>query len=637
MRTLGILLKNAAVVIAGALFASILAAQETLQFNVPYHCPDGTDNIITRCETNARGGTICVWRTEKNGQLVGERFNIRSQMDGWLKVCKVRGAQAGKPGAAPGQATQPVGSASQAGQPGKALNPPYLSEMPSVEEVKREIQGSSPDDTLARQVAVFVYLPHIVERRKDPSRKYGDVTDDETRIMGAYNLAAYEMSQAYAKSHTPEETKKFEFAHGKYEMDSEFYKLWFNKLFSEEFRAGYGGVQTANAAHAKAHFDAERQVYDNAKAQQAAVAINAAKPKTVTPGGSEELRRCIASGRSQRLCFSEVMGTGMDQLTGISTKLPSTPGLRMTGDYSSAAGLRVIFQPAKAVITCRGVSSPLPYAVEVSDAQALVKIQNGGKPVVFAMRQDGKLEASGPIRITGIMPAGSRTEQTMGTTTRTTTTQRELTPLEARNYPDAKQNGQVFTNTETSTESSYGPTGTRRVEQYATKTVDCNLGLMNPTGPTPLPPDVENPMGLLTMIASGTATLMKGGSMDKAVGDMMGTDKAPAPGLRMSGKYAGTSGFSITFHPESATVACGDAELAHEYVIQKNANQIFLKIQDKANPITLQLKPDGSLFADGTVQVNGRVIVGTTEDPNNPYVFAPKVGSCPVGSLVSAK
>jgi hypothetical protein len=160
---------------------------------------------------------------------------------------------------------------------------------------------------------------------------------------------------------------------------------------------------------------------------------------------------------------------------------------------------------------------------------------------------------------------------------------------------------------------------------------------MNPTGPTPLPPDVENPMGLLTMIASGTATLMKGGSMDKAVGDMMGTDKAPAPGLRMSGKYAGTSGFSITFHPESATVACGDAELAHEYVIQKNANQIFLKIQDKANPITLQLKPDGSLFADGTVQVNGRVIVGTTEDPNNPYVFAPKVGSCPVGSLVSAK
>ena len=406
-------------------------------------------------------------------------------------------------------------------------------------------------------------------------------------------------------------------------------------MFSEEFRAGSGGAQAGNAAHAKAHFDAERQVYDNAKAQQAAAAAEEAKAKEVKPGSHEELRRCIASGRSQRLCFSEVMGNGMDQIMGVSLKMPSTPGLRMTGDYRSAAGLQLIFQPDKAVITCRGVSSPLPYAVEVSDTQVLVKIQNGGKPVVFALRQDGKLEASGPIRITGIIPAGSRTEQTMGTTTHTTTTQRELTPLEAQNYPDAKQNGQVFTNSETSTETSYGPTGTRTVAQYGTRTVDCNLGVMNPTGPTPLPPDVENPMGLLTMIASGTGTLMQGGSMDKAVGNMMSIDKAPAPGVRMTGKYVGKSGFSVTFHPESATIACGDAERAHEYAIQKNANQILLRNQDNTNPFSPQLKPDGSLFADGTVQVNGRVIVGTTEDPQNPFIFAPKVAHCPVGTLVA--
>ena len=109
------------------------------------------------------------------------------------------------------------------------------------------------------------------------------------------------------------------------------------------------------------------------------------------------------------------------------------------------------------------------------------------------------------------------------------------------------------------------------------------------------------------MIASGTGTLMQGGSMDKAVGNMMSIDKAPAPGVRMTGKYVGKSGFSVTFHPESATIACGDAERAHEYAIQKNANQILLKIQDNTNPFSLQLKPDGSLFADGTVQVNGRM------------------------------
>jgi hypothetical protein len=273
--------------------------------------------------------------------------------------------------------------------------------------------------------------------------------------------------------------------------------------------------------------------------------------------------------------------------------------------------------------------------VELSDTQALIKIHNGAKPVIFVLRQDGKLEASGPISITGQVPAGSRTEQTMGMTPQTTTTQRELTSLEAQNYPDAKQNGQVFTNSETSTQMAYGPTGTRTVTQYVNRTVDCNLGLMTPTGPTPLPPDIENPFGVITTIFSGGSVLMQGGTAQQAAGEMLNLSKAPNPGLRMTGRYAGQQGFSVTFHPESATVACGDAERALEYSIQKNANQIFLKIRDDSNPITLRLRPDGSLFADGTVQVNGRVITGTTEDSKNPFVFAPKIGRCAIGTLVA--
>jgi hypothetical protein len=116
---------------------------------------------------------------------------------------------------------------------------------------------------------------------------------------------------------------------------------------------------------------------------------------------------------------------------------------------------------------------------------------------------------------------------------------------------------------------------------------------------------------------------------------MLNLDKAPPPGLRMGGKYAGENGFSITFHPESATVACGNAERALEYSIQRTSNQVLLKIQDKTDPITLQLKPDGSLLGTGTVQVNGRTIVGTTDDPNNPFTYAPKVARCAVGSLGS--
>ena len=47
----------------------------------------------------------------------------------------------------------------------------------------------------------------------------------------------------------------------------------------------------------------------------------------------------------------------------------------------------------------------------------------------------------------------------------------------------------------------------------------------------------------------------------------------------------------------------------------------------------MQLKSDGSLVGEGTIQVNGRVIVGTTEDPNNPFVYSPKVARCMLGSL----
>lgn len=329
------------------------------------------------------------------------------------------------------------------------------------------------------------------------------------------------------------------------------------------------------------------------------------------------------------------MSTGMDQLTGISLKLPSTPGLRMTGDYSSPGGFRLIFQPDKVTMVCRGVPAPRLYDVEVADTQVLVKIQNESKAVVFTLRQDGKLAGSGPIRVTGQVPAGSHNEQTSGMTTQKTTRQRELTPLEAQNYPDAKRNGQVFTTTEDATELAYGPTGTRTVTDYVTKTADCSLGLMTPTGPTPLPPDLESPFGLITTIFSGASVLMNGGTTKDALKDMLNLDTAQPPGLRMGGMYAGGSGFSITFHPESATVACGDAERALEYSVQRTGNQTLLQIRDKTNPISLQLKPDGSLFGEGTVQVNGRVIVGSTEDPKNPFIFAPKIGHCAVGSLVA--
>ena len=89
----------------------------------------------------------------------------------------------------------------------QAKNTSYTSDMPSVERVKAEIKGSDPTDTLARQVAVFTYLSAYIQRIKYNRTYSGPYTPDEQRLIGAYDLAAYQISQGYAKSHTPDEAK----------------------------------------------------------------------------------------------------------------------------------------------------------------------------------------------------------------------------------------------------------------------------------------------------------------------------------------------------------------------------------------------------------------------------------------------
>jgi len=354
-----------------------------------------------------------------------------------------------------------------------------------------------------------------------------------------------------------------------------------------------------------------------------------------TPGSQAALRQCIASGRAMRICFSEEMGNGFEQMIGISLKQPIPTGFRMTGDYATTDGFRMIFEPETVTMVCRGVPSPRPYTVRLTDTDTVLTIQNDPKPVVFSLRADGKLAGSGPIRVTGQVAAGTRTEQTMGTTTQTTTTTRELTPLEARNNQNAVQNGQVYTVKEDATQLVYGPTGNQTVINFVNKTADCTMGLMNPTGASPLPL-LKNDFDILTALGAGMGALMKGGNLKDATNEMLSPGAAaPAPGLRLYGNYGADTGFSLNFHRESVTIGCGEAERALEYSIQRAGSKTTLTIKDNPNPITLQVMPDGSVVGEGTVQVNGRVVTGATDDLNNPFTFAPRVARCNMGRLLA--
>ena len=110
--------------------------------------------------------------------------------------------------------------------PAQTPSSDYTSDLPSVERVKSEIKGSDPTDTLARQVAVFTYLQSYIDRIKSNRSARGTFTPGEQKMWNAYRNAAYEISQEYAKTHTPAEAQAFERLHGRYEMNGSFYDDW---------------------------------------------------------------------------------------------------------------------------------------------------------------------------------------------------------------------------------------------------------------------------------------------------------------------------------------------------------------------------------------------------------------------------
>src|SRR6266404_2981800 len=509
------------------------------------------------------------------------------------------------------------------------LNPSYLAEMPPPPRVLAEIKGKDAEDTGERQMGAFQALIQIMDEMAwGIGHRYVNdadttaLTPDERRIRLAYQTVYADLWHKVTKKDA-------------YQHDRDLLNEVLKKLFSENFRALYF-KSNANAAKGYKAFH-ERMYANPANTASSQPSTN----QTAVPGGKAEMRRCLASGRSTRICFTEVMGNGVEQLMGMSLKEPVATGLRMTGDYAGAGGFRLIFEPEEATMVCRGVPAPGPYTVHIADTQALITIQNQSKPVVLSLGPDGRLAGSGPIRVTGQVPTGSRTEQTMGTSTRRTTTTRELTPLEAQNYANARENatrnGQTYTVQQDASELVWGPTGTQTVTQFVTKSADCTLGPMSPVGASPLPHLPKNDLEVLTTIGAGLGVLMKGGNLNGATKEMLSPDaeKNIAPGLRMNGRYVSATGFSLNFHRESVTLGCGDAERALEYSVQRVRGKTTLAIKDNPNPISLQLMPDGSITGEGTVQVNGRVITGTTDDVNNPFVFAPHVARCEVGRLVA--
>lgn len=105
--------------------------------------------------------------------------------------------------------------------------------------------------------------------------------------------------------------------------------------------------------------------------------------------------------------------------------------------------------------------------------------------------------------------------------------------------------------------------------------------------------------GLMDMVTGGTG-----------LGNLIGSGRA---GIVLSGMYhtPGTA-TSINFSNDSAGIGrCGNLEeVGTQYTIRKSTAGTQIVLQSEPHPVTLSMRPDGSLIGPGLVDITGQIITG---------------------------
>jgi hypothetical protein len=127
----------------------------------------------------------------------------------------------------------------------------YTTAYPSIETVETQIKGSDPNDTVARQVAVFRMLRNDINNTKYARTVRGPFTPGEQERIRAYGAAETQLIQEFTKSHTPDELTAFNRLCGRYVLNQEVYNDYHRLI-------GQQGQNASRDADAKMHESAER-------------------------------------------------------------------------------------------------------------------------------------------------------------------------------------------------------------------------------------------------------------------------------------------------------------------------------------------------------------------------------------------
>ncbi len=281
-------------------------------------------------------------------------------------------ALAAAPGAGVAQATP------------KATNPPYLSEMPPVERVMREMQGNDPRATALLQLAAFSQLTEIIKAMAGP-REFGKLTPDEDRIIQTYTMAHYHLTQA-ADSAFPGpygKWKRFSLnePYGYMRNDHRFgvegtglFQRFFSTAFRAQFDQAIGADQARHQAYVSAH-------------PTESPSPQSAGPQSASPQSFSDM-------------FSGLVQSVGSTFKALGLDVEGPQGLRMAGTYTSPGGAQLSFGLREASISCGGAANDhAVYTVELKNNQIVVTLP-AEHPIVLTLRPDGTLASPGSMVMT---------------------------------------------------------------------------------------------------------------------------------------------------------------------------------------------------------------------------------------------
>jgi hypothetical protein len=469
--------------------------------------------------------------------------------------------------------------------------------MPSPDRVIEQIKGKDAEDAIERQMGAFKHLLEMID-----SMAYGlehrslqfpnKVTPDELRQKELYGKAFADLWYK-ARDHD---------AWTNYVHDGDLWDEMMSKLFSKNFQDLYRKSDANTAVVMEKHRqESEGVVFGGAPAH--------------ADGRSDDfLSLCAAKGLDPITCMVQ---TSMKKIITASNSEPVVPGLRMSGNYRNGK-FSVNLNPYGdgAWVNCGDVVLISQYAVDRRNNQIVLRIENEKDSFTLVLRPDGTT-LSGPVAVLihGHSPSGGGT--TTGSAaavprTVQTTRTRELTPLEAQQYPGAERNGQTYTINETTTSTEYDSAPAAQPAPWPARTATCSIGTVR-----------------LVVPAEGAATEKTDDILSKIFPD--NGERIPN-GLRMLGTYSGQGGAQIRFMPEKAIIGCRETRLERPYSVASNGGIVSIDIEGAGGPKAFSLGSDGVLRGDGaTVVLSGKRKTG--ENRLGDESFVPSTDSCSYGVL----